>query len=700
MKAETRRNFRRLLNPTSIAFIGGRDAIVAINEARRRGYSGRMWGIHPSRSTLDGVSCFPTLYDLPEVPDAAYVAIPSKLAVGIVADLSAMGAGGVVCYSAGFKEAGQEGEDLERELRSVVGDLALIGPNCYGVINYIDNSALWSFPHGGESPGYGAAIITQSGMFSSDITMSQRSLPMAYMISSGNQAVMGQEDFVDFFSCDPAVRAIGLHIEGLNDIRAFEKAALKALKNNKPIVVLKTGTSSVGETLTLSHTGSLSGANELYEALFERVGVVTVTNPSQLIETLKYFCIVKQPKGKKIAGFTCSGGGATMLADHAEKIGLEFPLFTEKTTSVLKSFLPEIATVSNPLDYTTPIWGQPEYTGPVFRESLSLLSCDAAILVQDYPAEGLDESKIFYQNDAKAFAEAARSENIPAAICSTIPENLDFQTRNFLIENRVAPMQGIHEALNALSHAAWWQEKRTSITKSLPKTLFPGNSSQRILHQSEAEGKHWLKKRNVSVPEGILTNGIGVKKAAEQLGFPVVLKMMGRNLVHKTEAGAVCASLFSKEEVENAAKKIRRNVAKYNESCLKDEYLVEKMLDKPLAELIVGVRRDKQFGYALTIGAGGIFVDLMADVKTILLPCEIADIRDFFSKNKVGNLLSGFRGAEKANLDGISKNIHELCLDLTQEDNDVEEIEINPLFVYPDKIVAIDVLLRIGEKDL
>ena len=218
--------------------------------------------------------------------------------------------------------------------------MALIGPNCYGLINYIDNAALWSFEHGGWSPGYGAAIITQSGMFSSDITMSQRSLPMAYMVSAGNQAVLGQEDFLDVFADDPAVRAIGVHIEGLQDIPRFERAALKALSNGVPVVALKTGSSEIGSALTVSHTGSLSGAAELYEALFARTGVISVTSPSQFLETLKFLCVIGAPKGRRVAGFTCSGGGATMLADYAEKIALT----CSKTFFFCRPALPSTAT--------------------------------------------------------------------------------------------------------------------------------------------------------------------------------------------------------------------------------------------------------------------------------------------------------------------------------------------------------------------
>ena len=262
-------NFERLIKPKHIAFVGGVDAEIAIGEAKRAGFKGLIWPVNPRREQLGGHKCFQTLEDLPSAPDAVYLAIPRDHALNAVKDLAKLGAGGIVCYTAGFGEADLEGQEAENLLAEYAGDMALIGPNCYGIINYIDKVALWPFAHGGSCPGYGAAIITQSGMFSSDITMSQRSLPLSYMVSAGNQTVMGLADFIDILCEKPEVRAIGLHIEGLSDVSLFEKAALKALELNKPVVALKTGTSKIGSTLTLSHTGSLSGSKELYEALFK-----------------------------------------------------------------------------------------------------------------------------------------------------------------------------------------------------------------------------------------------------------------------------------------------------------------------------------------------------------------------------------------------------------------------------------------------
>ncbi|MGI9405727.1 MAG: CoA-binding protein, partial [Hyphomicrobiaceae bacterium] len=215
MTPARRKNFQRLLKPRHVAAIGGNDVATVAGECRRIGFEGAFWPVNPKRDEIAGHKCFASVDDLPEAPDAVFLAIPRDPAVETLAKLDAMGAGGVVCYTAGFGETGADGAALEARLIEAAGDLALVGPNCYGVINYVDRVALWPFAHGGTCPGYGAAIITQSGMLSSDLTMSQRSFPFATMISAGNQSVLRIEDFIGVLAEQDEVRAIGIHIEGL-----------------------------------------------------------------------------------------------------------------------------------------------------------------------------------------------------------------------------------------------------------------------------------------------------------------------------------------------------------------------------------------------------------------------------------------------------------------------------------------------------
>ena len=694
MTTKRSENLRRLLSPRHIAFVGGRDAEVAIREAERIGFQGQIWPVNPRRETLAGYRCYPSVDDLPEAPDGCFLAVPAAAAIATTVKLAARGAGGIVCYTAGFREAGSVGAALEADLIKAAGDLALVGPNCYGVINYLDRAAMWPFAHGGGAPGYGAAIITQSGMLSSDITMSQRSLPLTHMISCGNQSVLSLEDFVDHLIDHPAVRAIGMHIEGLRDVPRFAAVALRAVQKGIPLVALKTGSSQIGASLTVSHTGSLSGTDDLYEALFARVGVIRVNSPAQLLETLKFLCVAGAPSGNRIAGFTCSGGGATMLADHAETIGLGFPAFPDAAHTTLTTLLPDIATVSNPLDYTTPIWGDPARTGPVFRAAIDGLSADATLLVQDYPAAGLDESKGFYRADASAFIAAAQARGIPAAICATLPENIDAETRTWLVSQGIAPMQGLPEALNAIRSAVLWSARRAQILQAPPDPLHtpPANAAIKVL--DEAEGKDHLRQLGLPIPQGEVVSAAGIIAAAARVGYPLVLKMMGARLAHKSEAGAVAIGLDTTAALSQALDKMCADVLRHDPLAVTDRFLVERMAPRPLAELLVNLRRDAQFGLILTLGAGGVLVELLNDAETLLLPTTETDILHALSRLKISPLLTGFRGAAAADMPALAGFLAQLATTFEANAHSLTEIEINPLFVTPAGVWVVDALIQ------
>ena len=695
MTPKRRANLERLLKPRHVAVIGGRDAETVAAECKRIGFSGPFWPVNPKRSHIGGHPCFASIDALPEAPDAVFLAIPKEAAIEALHKLNAMGAGGVVCYTAGFGETGSEGADDEARLVAAAGDLALVGPNCYGVINYVDKVALWPFTHGGSCPGYGAAIITQSGMLSSDFTMSQRGAPFAFMVSAGNQTLLRLEDFVDALAERPEVRALGLHIEGLKDVQAFERAALKALSFGKPIVALKTGTSRLGSSLTVSHTGSLSGTEELYDALFERLGIIRVSSPAQLLETTKFLCVADVPRGRRLAGLTCSGGGATMLADYAERLGLTFTPPDAATAASLRTLLPQTATVSNPLDYTTPIWGIPEKTRPVF-DTLFAQGHDAAVIVQDYPAPGLDESKPWYRNDTLSFIAAAKAQGLPAAVCSTIPENLDAETRNFLVAEGVAPMQGIEECMAAIAAAAWHGERRAEIAtgnrQPLVKPLPDG--SPHLL--DEAAAKKLLAARSIAVPRSRICSGADAPSLADALGFPVALKMVSARLPHKTEAGAVRLGLSSKEAIAEAVQRMKADVTAFNADALTDVFLVEAMVAAPVVELMVSIRRDPQFGLAMTLAAGGVLVELLADATTILLPATRADFARALSRLKINRLLDGYRGKPAASRAALLDALERLAAFAGDAANGVSEIEINPLFVGVSESCAVDVLMQVG----
>ena len=693
MRLGQKKNLARLLNPSEIAFIGGADAEVAINEAKRRGYSGSIWPVNPKRDYIAGYKCFRSVLDLPRGPDAVFLAIPPSQVTKIVKQLSEVSAGGIVCYTAGFRETGDNGNLLEKEIIQALGDIVLVGPNCYGVINYLEQSALWPFAHGGSCPGYGSAIITQSGMLSSDITMSQRSLPLTHMISVGNQASLKISDFVSHLIDSEAVRAFGLHIESIDNIQEFEITAIEALKAGKPIVVLKTGVSQIGATLTQSHTGSFAGSNEAYKALFERLGIITVSTPSELIETLKFVCISGIPRGNRCVVFTCSGGGATLVADLGDPLALELTNFSEKSTQIISKLLPKIATVSNPLDYTTPIWGKKEYTKPLFQEVINELNVDYAILVQDYPASGLDDTKIYYLNDAQSFAEAVNEKRIPGAVISTISENIDSSSRRLLLEKNVAPLQGLADGLQSITKASNWSINREKILHRVFQPLLAKSFFKNFSYLDEWEAKNLISKGGIQIPKGIKSSGKDVIRNTKTLAYPLVVKLLNKNLIHKTDYGAVQLNIQNEAQLKDSIEKIKSNLKSSFQEYYTDYFLVEEMMPRPICELILGIKREEHFGLVMTLGSGGIFADLLDDYQLLLLPAHRDEIHEKIIRLKVSKILLGYRGTQGTDLSRLLDLIEALINFVTKNSPSIIELEINPLFVFRESFVAVDALL-------
>jgi acyl-CoA synthetase (NDP forming) len=698
MTPKQRRNLQRLFKPRHIAFIGGASAAHGAAQCRRSGFTGTIWGVNPKREDLGGEPCFPTVADLPEGPDAVFLAVPRDHAVETVAELSRKDAGAVVSYTAGFGETGDEGAEIEARLIEAAGETAFIGPNCLGVLNYIANAHLWPFDHGGRPVERGIGFVSQSGMLCTNLTMNRRHADFAYLVSIGNQSVLQIEDIIDAMIDDDAVTAIGLYIEALKDVPRFAEVAARALAAGKPIVALKVGRSEIGKRMTISHTGSLSGSDELYDALFDRVGVIRVESPTALLETLKMLSIAGAPKGRRMMAFTCSGGDSGMLADLGDRFGMTYnqpgPVSAEK----LHAVLPPIATVANPLDYTTPLWGKEEEVGRVVEAALADPS-DVAVMVQDHPRPELGGTNEDYRADTRAFIAATGRAGIPAAVCSGLAENLDEETRDLLLAGGVAPLQGIDEAVAAIDAACRWGARRTAVSEGIGTKALALTTSLHVAANTtvldEWQGKQRLSQAGLHIPQAKLTDAAGAAGAASKIGFPVVVKLVSADLPHKTEAGAVKIGLADTHAVEQAVQDITASVAAYAPGIPADSFLVEAIAAKPVAELLVGVRRDPAFGLALTIAGGGTLVELLRDATTLLLPASRGDIAEALSGLMVARLIAGYRGAPAGNLEACLDAIEAIAGFATGAD-DLVELDINPLLVGTEGTVAVDVLLRIA----
>jgi len=700
MTPSQKKNLQRLLAPRHIAFIGGNEALYASRQCAAGGFSGQIWGVNPKRRKLDEHPCFASVDDLPEAPDAAFVAVPGSVVPTVVSQLHQRGAGGVVCYSAGFGELGVDGEALEQKLIEVSGDLALVGPNVFGLLNYIQGAHLWPYSHGGQRVTRGPAIISQSGMLSGYLLTNRRSVNFSYVIGAGNQSVLGVEDYLEALLTRSEVTAFGIYLESLRDIPQFAKAALNALDRNIPLVVLKVGRSDLAARTTLTHTGSLAGSDTLYQALFDRLGVVRVPTPSLMLETLNLLTIAGAPTGQRLAAFTCSGGDVAMLADRGEECGIDFKAPSPAASHKLKSLLPSIATVSNPLDYTTPLWGHEEKLKPVFS-ALVEDDYDAALLVQDYPPPHLKEDRHLYQADARAFMRATREAGIPGAVCSSLPENLDTQIQQFLKDHDTAPLQGIGESVQAIAAATvFGRQRKKHLTQARSISFAIAGRTANSITLDEWQGKKLLENAGIPIPAGELVTVDGVSAAADRLGYPVALKLVSADLPHKTEAGAVRLNLESATQVSDAAKAIQRAVQDYSADLSQECFLVEKMVANSIAELLVGIHNDGQFGHTLTLASGGALVELVADSVTILLPTPREDITTALHSLQVAKLLRGFRNRPAADVDQLVDTICTIVAFARQLGAKLDELDINPLIVHPDGCTAADVLLCVDPEAL
>jgi acyl-CoA synthetase (NDP forming) len=689
-------NLRRLLSPKHIAFIGGSDADFSARQCAQQ-FDGPVWGVNPNRETLGGVPCYSRVEDLPQAPDAVFLATPRAAATETVRQLSLMGAGGVACFTAGYGELGVDGQRAEAELVAAAGSLALVGPNCYGLVNFTNGAVLWPFGAGHHRCHKGVALVMQSGMLPANMIMNDRSVPISYVISAGNQAVLTIEDYIDVLLDDPAVTAIGLYIEGIKNIQKFADAAIKAIIAGKPVVVLKAGKSSLGSQISISHTGSLAGTDQAFQALFEQLGMIRVESPVEMMETLKFLSVSGAPQGHKLAAFTCSGGDAALVADYCEKIGLELTQPSTAASEMLTNILPDIATVSNPLDYTTPLWGNTEIMPRVFQTMIGD-GYDAAVVIQDFPPAHIHADNTLYRNDAKSFIKACSKLAIPGAVCSDLPENIDRETREILIAGGITPLQGVDSGLNAIANACRYGLIRDQVLSADEQLEFsmikpPVNeSSTRVVN--EWQGKQRLIAAGIDVPAGQLIDINASDEVLEGLRYPVVLKAVSEDLPHKSEAGAVRINLQNAQQLRRAIGAMQKSIKQVLPDLEIEQLLVESMIEDVIAELMVGINTDPQFGQLLVVASGGVLVELTRDAKTLLLPTDSTQIRAALEELKCFKLLQGFRGKAGVDIDLVVDSIHALARFAEADQATLLEMDINPLMVTPDQCIAADIMIR------
>ena len=675
---------RRFLNPRHVAVMGGHWSDEVVRQLDKIGYAGEIWPVNPKRADLAGRKCFASLDDLPAAPDAAFIGVNRDATIEAVKTLSAMGAGGGLCFASGYAEV-PDGEDRQKALVEAAGDMPIQGPNCYGLINYLDGVPLWPDQHGGKRIGEGVAILSQSGNIGVNVTMQRRGLPLAYMVSLGNQAQTGVAEFIDAMLEDERIKAIGILIEGLPDIARFTQAAARALEKKVPIVAMKSGRSEAGAKITVSHTSTLAGADNLYDAMFERYGIVRVHTLPVMMETLKFLSIAGPLKGNRVVSLSCSGGEASMIADLADGRDLSFDDFDEGARSRIKETTHELVHVSNPFDYHTFDWGKPEALARTFTE-VAKSGYDARMIMLDWPPRDICDPRD-WNATLDAFATASEAASGASLVVSSLHESLPPEARDAMIVRGIVPMYGLEETLTALEAAVWVGRRHARAeTEGAPTPMSTATAvAGEACILDEAESKKQLAAYGLAIPESRVARAEDAAGEAAALGFPVVLKALGSHLTHKSDVGGVALGLEDEEGIRHAVNDM---------AALSDRFLIERMQPSPLAELIVGVERDPQFGLVLVIGAGGILVELMKDVRPLLLPVTRDDISLAIGKLRIARLLSGYRGKPAANHTAIVDAVMAVAAYAEANAQTLLELDVNPLMVFPDRAVAVDALIR------
>jgi acetate---CoA ligase (ADP-forming) len=685
----------RLLAPRSIALIGGEWTDHAAAASRAIGFSGELWRVHPTRASSPEQRYYRSVDELPGSPDAAFVAAPARAVPSIAAQLARRGAGGFVCFAAGFSELGtQSGERLTRELRAASAGLPFFGPNCYGFINFFDGAALWPDQVVGPRVERGVAIICQSGTIALDILFNDRSLPLGLVLTVGNQTQLTTEGLIEELCADERVSAFGLYLEGIQDPARLARAVECARSAGKPIALVKAGRSEAAARTALSHTGALAGADAVFDAFCRQAGLARSESLATLCETLKVLHAGGPLPGRNVLILGASGGDMAMTADAARQLGLCFPPLPPQALEPLRTLLGERVSLTNPFDFHTFIW----FDRAALRALFSIVlraGFDAVGFMVDCPPAPADASS--YLAAIEELIAAHQGAPSRAAVISSLPESLGRALRERCLAAGVVPLQGQREALEALDAAGAIGE--TWAAGAPLELRLPGAGAAAVREARapshtlpEHEGKSALAACGVRIPRGLRVPIGEACEAALEIGFPVVIKAAEGALEHKSELGAVVVDVRGPAEARAASERLAR---------LAGSVLVEEMVHDGVAEILIGITVDAHFGQVLLLGAGGVLTELLRDTVTLLPPFTPEAIEAALHRLAIARLLAGFRGKPAGDVPALVATALACAQYAHANLHSLLELDVNPVIVRPAGrgAVAADVLIRMrGER--
>lgn len=691
----------QLLQPSSVAVVG------ASEDQRKFGgrlfrmllkhnYKGTVYPVNPARETLFGMNTWPSLDALPDAPEMVVLVLPAHMIKDQVRAAGEAGAKLLIIISSGFSDAGEAGAQLEQEIVQLAHSykMRIMGPNCLGLISSVNDLVLCSSPilEKDVLPVRPIGFASQSGALMTTYfdRIWSSSGGFSHGISVGNQADLELSDFVEFLVSDPHTKVICTYIEGVKDANAFRHAAKLARDAGKPWLAVKAGRSSAGSAAAFSHTASVAGDHAVFASVCRDEGVTLLDDMGAMFVLANLMADYPTTKIEKVAVVTPSGGGGALCADALEEKKVHLATFSSGTMEIIRQHFPE-GQGNNPIDFGARSTADSDLTATDILRALNADEQTDAILVNVSmcPPEWTNAL-------VKAVAEKKKSGQSKPVLFSLDAGDASDSLRKKLAEHGIPYTNSTAEAVNALGA---WVERSRFEARSEPvrpqNCATKENIAQLKDELNEEESKELLAQYGLPVNPGKLVNSKEqAGQAAEEIGFPIVMKIVSPDIVHKTEAGGVILDLRNKEQVEQAYDQLIANAEKAVPGAHIVGVSVQYMASGDL-ELIVGAKKDELFGPIVVFGGGGILVELLPERIIASAPIHPDDVKRLLSTLAVGAVLEGYRGRQ-LDIDGVVDTIVRaswLAHDLRDYDF---ELDVNPLIVASDRCYAVDARLKTG----
>jgi acyl-CoA synthetase (NDP forming) len=683
---------RSLLNPSSIAIVGASDKIGpgfnAWKALEHVGYQGRVYLVNPNKPELLGQKTYPALREIDGEVDAVFVAVRAEGVQEVVAQAVEKHCGALAILSSGFGDAGESGMQLQRELARLAEahDIAVCGPNCLGLLNFSGRSALFgtSLPDS-VKPG-GIAAIVQSGSIGIALLNSARGLGLSHLVTSGNEAVTATADYLEAFIDDPAVSTIIVFAEQFRKPQKFMAMAGRAREKGKPGIVLKSGRAARGRAAVMAHTGAVAGSVEACDAALRAAGALQVFSLDELLETAALVSQVRsKPAARKIAAVSLSGGEIALALDAAEENGIVFAPLGEAEARIKP--LPEFAHLSNPLDLAWVGLYDSKIAESCAHAMASIEDVGTLVLLQDAPTGLGAQQAARYAALLGAVARGAQAAGKPLVAVSNLSDQPHPELERVARESGVPYLRGTREGLAAVARYAQWATyfPRQAVGTASLREREAAHRRWRALKAgrlpAEHEARGVLESFGIAGPqERFVATADDAAHAAVAIGFPVVLKCLVADMIHKSDAGLVKLRLASGDDVREAAKKMLSLARKMDGKPVLG-LLVQKMMS-PVAEILVGARVDPDFGPLIVVGAGGINVELYRDVAVRIAPIDEDEALAALASTRISRVLDGWRGGPAGDKKAAAKGISAVSRFIAEFAEKVQEVEINPFAVF------------------